>query len=79
MKYWETKKIVPLNWIKEHIEDGDVEILAEEVPSIFPDSLSGYPIIRTSDIDKFLSGMLLNRVMIPIDISVRFRILALQS
>ena len=79
MKCWETKKIVPLNWIKEHVEDGDVEILAEEVPPIFPESLSGYPIIRTSDIDRFLSGMLLNRVMIPIDVSVRFRILALQG
>lgn len=78
-KFWETGKVVPLNWIKEHVEDGDVEILAEEIDPIFPDSLLGYPIIRTSDIDKFLSGMLLNRVMIPIDISVRFRILALQS
>lgn len=78
-KYWETNKVVPLNWIKEHVEDGDVEILVEETPPLFPESLSGYPIIRTSDIDKFLSGMLLNRVMVPIDISVRFRVLAIQS
>lgn len=79
MKCWETDKIVPLNWIKEHVEDGDMEILVEEMPPVFPESLSGYPIIRTSDIDRFLSGMLLNRVIIPIDISVRFRILALQG
>lgn len=79
MKCWETNKVVPLNWIKEHVEDGDVEILVEETPSLFPESLSEYPIIRTSDIDKFLSGMLLNRVIVPIDISVRFRILAIQN
>ena len=45
-KYWETSKVVPLNWIKEHVEDGDVEILVEETPPLFPESLSGYPLIK---------------------------------